>query len=146
MQQLPEPLVGRLVRNSWTCLCLQKARQVLSCLSCVQVIDRVPKVAGTSTAEPLQQLRGAIQLADVHFSYPARPDVPIFSGMNLSIAAGQTVALVGESGSGECCVMLRKQALSMLTVTISCRQPGLTVDQPPCRRQVQRGVAGDEVL
>ena len=40
----------------------------------------------------------------MHFSYPARPDVQIFSGLNLSIAAGQTVALVGESGSGECVV------------------------------------------
>ena len=69
-----------------------------------QVINREPQIADASGAEPLQQLRGAIELSDVHFSYPARPDVQIFSGLNLSIAAGQTVALVGESGSGECVV------------------------------------------
>jgi ATP-binding cassette, subfamily B (MDR/TAP), member 1 len=67
----------------------------------LQVINREPQIADASGAEPLQQLRGAIELSDVHFSYPARPDVQIFSGMNLSIAVGQTVALVGESGSGE---------------------------------------------
>jgi ATP-binding cassette, subfamily B (MDR/TAP), member 1 len=66
----------------------------------LQVINRKPQIADASGAEPLQQLRGAIELSGVHFSYPARPDVQIFSGLNLSIAAGQTVALVGESGSG----------------------------------------------
>jgi hypothetical protein len=66
----------------------------------VQVINREPQIADAGDAQPLQQLRGAIELVDVHFSYPARMDVQIFSGLNLSIAAGQTVALVGESGSG----------------------------------------------
>lgn len=82
----------------------------------LQVINREPQIADTSGAEPLQQLRGAIELSGVYFSYPARPDVQIFSGLNLSIAAGQTVALVGESGSGAFVVPL----WSILPVTLRC--------------------------
>ena len=44
---------------------------------------------------------GNIQFHDVIFNYPARPDVPILRGMDLTISAGQTVALVGPSGCGK---------------------------------------------
>lgn len=83
----------------------------------MQVINRPPQIADAENAAPLPELKGAIQLTDVHFHYPARPDVQIFSGLNLSVAAGQTVALVGESGSGGfslcvsfCCMLLALDA------------------------------------
>lgn len=41
----------------------------------------------------------------VSFAYPARRDVAIFSNLNLHIMAGQTVALVGASGSGKSTVI-----------------------------------------
>lgn len=44
---------------------------------------------------------GRIELKNVFFSYPARPDQMIFRGLNLKIEAGKTVALVGQSGSGK---------------------------------------------
>lgn len=66
-----------------------------------KVIDRAPQVADAKCATPPQSLSGAIQLTGIHFAYPARPDVQIFNGLDLSVEAGQTVALVGESGSGE---------------------------------------------
>jgi ATP-binding cassette, subfamily B (MDR/TAP), member 1 len=50
-------------------------------------------------------LQGNVSLKDVHFAYPARPDVKVFSGINLNVEAGQTVALVGASGSGKSTVI-----------------------------------------
>ena len=45
--------------------------------------------------------QGRIELRDVHFSYPARPDQPVCNGYNLTVEAGKTVALCGASGSGK---------------------------------------------
>lgn len=45
--------------------------------------------------------RGEISFNDVSFRYPARPDVSALDGVNLSVKAGETVALVGPSGAGK---------------------------------------------
>lgn len=42
----------------------------------------------------------SIELIDIHYKYPLATN-PIFSGLHLSIDAGQHVALVGPSGSGK---------------------------------------------
>ncbi|RAL52204.1 hypothetical protein DM860_016053 [Cuscuta australis] len=44
---------------------------------------------------------GDICLEDVHFSYPARPDVEILSGLNLTLKCSTVTALVGPSGAGK---------------------------------------------
>ena len=44
---------------------------------------------------------GRIGFEDVHFRYPARPDVQALDGVNLSINPGETVAFVGPSGAGK---------------------------------------------
>ncbi|XP_028775288.1 ABC transporter B family member 15-like [Neltuma alba] len=48
-----------------------------------------------------EKITGQIELRDVHFAYPARPDVMIFEGFSLRIDAGKSTALVGQSGSGK---------------------------------------------
>ncbi|KAG6525619.1 hypothetical protein ZIOFF_015581 [Zingiber officinale] len=53
----------------------------------------------------LDDIQGDIELKDVYFSYPTRPDEQIFNGFSLAIQKGTTVALVGESGSGKSTVV-----------------------------------------
>uniref|UniRef100_J3LCB2 MDR-like ABC transporter n=1 Tax=Oryza brachyantha TaxID=4533 RepID=J3LCB2_ORYBR len=53
----------------------------------------------------LENFVGDVEFKDVHFSYPARPGQPIFSGFSISIPRGMTMALVGESGSGKSTVI-----------------------------------------
>ena len=45
--------------------------------------------------------RGCIELRDVSFAYPARKDVRVYEGMDLTVGEGQTVALAGPSGCGK---------------------------------------------
>ena len=44
-------------------------------------------------------VQGRLELRDVSFAYPARPEHNVYNGINLTIEAGQTVALVGPRGA-----------------------------------------------
>ncbi|KAI6041411.1 P-loop containing nucleoside triphosphate hydrolase protein [Pisolithus marmoratus] len=65
-------------------------------------IERVPDIDSASPdgLKP-EKVVGEITLEDVRFSYPARPDIPILKGINLTFEAGKTAAIVGASGSGK---------------------------------------------
>ncbi|KAJ6838973.1 ABC transporter B family member 19-like [Iris pallida] len=56
-------------------------------------------------SEPVESVRGEIELRHVDFSYPSRPDIQIFKDFNLKIRAGHSQALVGASGSGKSSVI-----------------------------------------
>ncbi|CAL2226471.1 unnamed protein product [Prunus armeniaca] len=71
-----------------------------------ETINRKPEIDAYDTnGQQLHDIRGDIELKDVCFSYPARPDEQIFHGFSLSIPSGATAALVGESGSGKSTVI-----------------------------------------
>uniref|UniRef100_A0A9J7YMR1 ATP-binding cassette sub-family B member 5 n=1 Tax=Cyprinus carpio carpio TaxID=630221 RepID=A0A9J7YMR1_CYPCA len=44
---------------------------------------------------------GNVEFRDVQFSYPARQNVKVLQGLNVSVSQGQTLALVGSSGCGK---------------------------------------------
>ena len=46
-----------------------------------------------------------MSLEKVEFKYPARPNIPVLQGLNLSVKPGQTLALVGPSGCGKSTVV-----------------------------------------
>lgn len=47
------------------------------------------------------ELHGSIELRNVYFSYPSRPDIPVLSGLYLTLPARKTLALAGSEGSGK---------------------------------------------
>ncbi|URD88213.1 ABC transporter B family member [Musa troglodytarum] len=71
-----------------------------------ETINRKPEidVYDASGIVP-EDVKGDVELKDVRFSYPARPDQLIFNSFSLFVPSGTTMALVGESGSGKSTVI-----------------------------------------
>ncbi|CAL5035263.1 unnamed protein product [Urochloa decumbens] len=46
-----------------------------------------------------------VELKNVTFAYPSRPDVTVLNGLSVRVKAGSTIALVGASGSGKSTVV-----------------------------------------
>ncbi|XBI65186.1 hypothetical protein VPH35_045100 [Triticum aestivum] len=67
-----------------------------------EIINRKPKIdiSDTSGIE-LDDIKGDVELNNVFFRYPARPEQLILNGLSLQVPSGTTMAIVGESGSGK---------------------------------------------
>ncbi|KAG6899416.1 hypothetical protein C0993_010453 [Termitomyces sp. T159_Od127] len=81
-------------------------------------IHRLIEHASTTPSDSTGTLRPvfsnsnvAIKLSNVHFAYPSRPDVPVLRNINLSITPGESVAIVGASGSGKSTIAALLQRL-----------------------------------
>ncbi|GJN17981.1 hypothetical protein PR202_gb05092 [Eleusine coracana subsp. coracana] len=69
-------------------------------------IKRKPEIdPDDPNGKQLEDIKGDVDLKDVYFSYPARPEQLIFDGFSLHVSSGTTVAIVGESGSGKSTVI-----------------------------------------
>ncbi|CAN6807639.1 unnamed protein product [Brassica oleracea] len=71
-----------------------------------RIIDHKPTIERNSeSGVELESVTGLVELKNVDFSYPSRPDVKILNEFTLSVPAGKTIALVGSSGSGKSTVV-----------------------------------------
>ncbi|XP_010915424.3 putative ABC transporter B family member 8 [Elaeis guineensis] len=68
----------------------------------IKRINRMPQIdAEDPKGIKLDCVQGEIKFESVQFAYPSRPDSLVLKNFNLEVPAGQTVALVGTSGSGK---------------------------------------------
>ncbi|KAK1411806.1 hypothetical protein QVD17_32582 [Tagetes erecta] len=71
-----------------------------------KIIDHKPTVdRNCDSGLELDSVSGQLELKNVDFSYPSRPDVKILNNFNLIVPAGKTIALIGSSGSGKSTVV-----------------------------------------
>jgi len=67
----------------------------------VEVLDSTPAVQDRPAARPLPDVKGRIAFEDVCFSYAGDCGEPVLEEINLVVEPGQTVAILGETGSGK---------------------------------------------
>ncbi len=65
----------------------------------LDVMDDAPAIVDAPDAAPLAAIRGQVAFEDVRFGYD--PERPVLEGLDIAVAAGQTVALVGHTGAGK---------------------------------------------
>ncbi|WKY07542.1 hypothetical protein Q1695_007198 [Nippostrongylus brasiliensis] len=94
-----------------------------------EVIDREPEIDSYSTeGEEPEQLEGNVCVLNADFNYPARPNVKILQDVSFHANPGETVALVGSSGSGKSTIiqlLLRYYNPKSGTITIG----GIRIDE-----------------
>ncbi|KAK9373315.1 P-loop containing nucleoside triphosphate hydrolase protein [Lipomyces chichibuensis] len=65
-------------------------------------IDRVSAIdSKDASGDKIENVNGEIELKNIKFIYPSRPNVVVLDDFSLKIPGGKTVALVGASGSGK---------------------------------------------
>jgi ATP-binding cassette, subfamily B, bacterial len=109
----------------------------------LEVLDTAPEVVSAPDAVDLSGCRGQVEFQDVSFGYGDGP--PVLSHFSLAIRPGETVALVGRTGSGKSTaarllnrsydatagrILIDGQDLSGLTLESVRAQVGLVTDEP----------------
>jgi ATP-binding cassette subfamily B protein len=64
-----------------------------------RMLDQKPEWQDAAAAKPLPAIRGRVEFQAVHFEY--KPGRPVLTDISFTVEPGQSVALVGHTGSGK---------------------------------------------
>ncbi len=73
-------------------------RAAASATRVLELFDEQPDIEEVDEPLDLVDVRGDVEFGDVHFAYD---DEPVLTGLDLTLRSGETVALVGRTGSGK---------------------------------------------
>jgi ATP-binding cassette, subfamily B, bacterial len=93
MLQAPFMMLGMLI--------MMGQRAAASADRIYEILDEQPTVTDKPDAIDLTESRGDVRFSDVRFSYDGDDANLVLSDFNLHLAPGETVALVGRTGSGK---------------------------------------------
>jgi ATP-binding cassette, subfamily B, bacterial len=68
----------------------------------ISLMQYMPKIhTNGGTTIPEENVVGEVELQNITFSYPSKPDVLVCNDISLKVARNKVIALVGESGCGK---------------------------------------------
>ncbi|KDO65683.1 hypothetical protein CISIN_1g006489mg [Citrus sinensis] len=76
-----------------------------------QLLDRVSSMPKSGNQCPLGDQDGEVELDDVWFAYPSRPNHMVLKGITLKLLSGSKIALVGPSGGGKISIVSQEPVL-----------------------------------
>lgn len=83
---------------------ITELQNALACAARIfELIEEEPQIPDQSGARVLERVDGNVALQDVDFSYT--PERPLIENLNLSVKAGQRIAIVGPTGCGKTTVI-----------------------------------------
>ncbi len=74
-------------------------RAMASTTRILDLVDTEPAIVSGASRLPVDAVRGAVRFDDLCFAY--HPDAPVLEHLDLEVPAGETVAVVGATGSGK---------------------------------------------
>ncbi|KFD54458.1 hypothetical protein M514_04605 [Trichuris suis] len=92
-----------------------------------ELIDRKPQILDVGLLNP-PSVMGRIEFNHVSFSYPSRPDQAVLNDVSFDVKPGETVALVGPSGSG------KSSCIALLQHFYEANSGEVTLDGVPVRQ------------
>jgi ATP-binding cassette subfamily B protein len=80
---------------------LQWERAGAAAVRVFEILDEEPSIMDPENPESLGPVQGRVEFDDVRFSYPTGEGEAVLDGLSFTIEAGETIALVGATGSGK---------------------------------------------
>lgn len=83
--------------------CITSVSQGLASLRRIQeIFDAKPEIVDGDMVNPsIQTLKGDIDIEHLSFAYPDQPTVPVLEDVSVHVKAGETLAVLGRTGSGK---------------------------------------------
>ncbi|MEO3681447.1 cysteine/glutathione ABC transporter ATP-binding protein/permease CydC [Shewanella vesiculosa] len=95
---------------------------VLAARRVTEITEQTPSVVFNLNSD-LQAYHGALQITDIHFGYHSHS--PVLQGLDLTIHAGEKVAILGPTGCG------KSSLLGLITRDWAAQQGAITLDGQP---------------
>lgn len=83
--------------------CITSVSQGMASLRRIQeIFDAKPEIVDGDMVNPsIQTLKGDISIEHLSFAYPDQPTVPVLEDVSVHVKAGETLAVLGRTGSGK---------------------------------------------